>query len=66
MVRNRGEEVGLLEDRKSGDGLWSVEIFSQKTTSLQLSILHPSCRRVYDEASSFFLAFLGTARSSAF
>ena len=30
MVRNRGEGVGLLEDRKSGDGLWSVEIFSQK------------------------------------
>ncbi len=32
----------MLEHRKSADGLWCVEIFSQKkTTSLQLSILHP-------------------------
>ena len=33
---------------------------------LQLLILHPSCRRVYDDASSFFLTFLATARSSVF
>ena len=41
-VRNRGEGVGRLEGRKSGEGLRCVEIFSKKYGSFSLNRNHLS------------------------